>query len=94
MRKQIQNTNGFGRYPYGFKTSARIKAWRERRRGLETFIQLELVKTDGTRLRILDPIMKDDRFYVLGLAPYYQAWPKAKVAWVVYARRVITRGGS
>ena len=88
MRKQIHNTNEFGRYPYGFKTFARIKAWRERRRGLETFIQLELVKTDGTRLRILDPNMENDRFYVLSLAPYYQAWPKAKVAWVVYAKVV------
>lgn len=94
MRKQqIHDSNGFNRSLYGFNISARIKAWKERRRGFETIIQLELVKADGTLLKILPQLtkkqMKNRSFFdVMSLAPYYAAWPKAKVAWVVYAKVV------
>ena len=91
--KRIYDSNGFKRSLYGFNISARIKAWKERRRGFKTFIQLELVKADGTLLKILPQLtkkqMKNRSFFdVMSLAPYYAAWPNAKVAWVVYAKVV------
>lgn len=93
MEKRIYNPLGFNRSLYGFNISAKIKAWKERRRGFKTLIQLELVKADGTLLKILPQLTKKQLknrsfFDVMSLAPYYVAWPKAKIAWVVYAKVV------
>lgn len=67
------------RHIYGYKFSARIKAWKLRRQGRHCNIRWELVNEDGTVLAYLRKGRNP-----LGLLAFYSAWPKAKVAWVVY----------
>lgn len=72
----------FTRNLYGFKSSAKIKAWLLRRRGYKTKIQHEYVKPDGATLCILH---KELKWY--NLAPYWAGWPDLKIAWVVYHKK-------
>ena len=68
------------RYPYGFRITARLKAWIERRRGYVTSIRQELVKADGT---LLTRIAKN--ISPVNYAAHFLTWPDALMAWTVYA---------
>ena len=67
------------RHLYGFKMSASIRAWIERRRGNKTLVLHELVKPDGA---LLFWIRKGTR--PLSLAGLYATWPDALLAYAVY----------
>jgi len=64
---------------YGFSLSAKIRAWLERCRGHTTMLMHELTKSNGELLLWLFRHTRP-----LTLAPFYAAWPDAKLVWAVY----------
>ena len=75
------------RYLYGFRISARVKAWIERRRGHITSIAKELIKADGSLLTKLLENASPVQYY-----SYLITWPDALMAWAVYIKKPETGG--
>jgi hypothetical protein len=81
VRHEIPS-NTATRHLYGFKLSARARAWIEERKGHTTIIKHELVKPDGSLLQWLYTSTNP-----ISLVPFYETWPDAQLAWTVYVER-------